>query len=287
MNDSTFHAARLTGIGSSDAPVACGVSPWRSQRELYLEKRGEGEPTEETEPMRFGSLLQPIVLAEFARRSGLAIEAEPPLIRSAAYPFMLAHLDARADGAVVEAKTARSGDGWGVIGSSDIPLDYVIQTHHQMIVADVRLAFVPVLIAGSDFRVYEVPFDPELAAMIVERESEFWQRVQSADPPPIDADAPGALEIVRKVFRGTDGRKLRSSSAEEHWLAVYREALAKRETYAAVVDSAKAHLLLEMGDAAELAFSDGTVLRRKLVNVKGYTVEAREQIDARFIKGKE
>lgn len=298
MNAPDFHAERLTGLGSSDAAAACGVSRFRSRLDVYLEKRGEVARVDEpNEPQRFGKLLEPIVVAEFARRTSIRVEPAPPMIRSKAYPFMIAHLDAEvtptlADAiakqyAIVEAKCSRTGEGFGEAGTADVPIDYLVQTHHQMICAGAVIAYVPVLIAGMDFRIYEVPFDPELGEMIVENESRLWDQIQRGEPPEVDPQSPDALRLIRKLYPGTNGEILRASGTDESWRTVYHDAVAKRDKYSTAADCAKAHLLLTMGEAALLEFADGQSLRRKQVEVKGYTVEPRTQIDARFIKPKD
>lgn len=195
MNAPDFHANRLTGIGSSDAPAVLGVSKWASPLDVYLRKRGEADPVEENEAMRWGTVLQPVVLSEFRRR-GFPIYSELPMLRCEKHPFMIAHLDAALDTAVVEAKTARSAEGWGEDGSAEAPAEYIVQTHHQMIVTNLRRAYIPVLIAGSDFRVIDLEFDDELGGMIIEAEREMWQRIQDGEPP-----APRSLADVNALYR--------------------------------------------------------------------------------------
>jgi len=62
-------SVRKTGIGSSDAAAAIGLSPHKSQLELWLEKTGRDEglskpdPKDTTAPVYWGSLLEPIVAA--------------------------------------------------------------------------------------------------------------------------------------------------------------------------------------------------------------------------------
>ena len=41
-----WHKWRMGGIGSSDAPVVMGVSPYKTIEQLYLEKTGQGEEPE-------------------------------------------------------------------------------------------------------------------------------------------------------------------------------------------------------------------------------------------------
>jgi len=58
---------RKGGIGSSDAAAAVGLNPYKSQLELWLEKTGRDaelpktDPNDETSPMYWGTLLEPIV----------------------------------------------------------------------------------------------------------------------------------------------------------------------------------------------------------------------------------
>lgn len=97
---------------------------------------------------------------------------------------MLATLDGITDdGRGLEIKTFRHSAQWGEEGTDEVPVPYIIQCQHNMVVAGLEVFDVPVLIGGSDFRIYEVPADPELQAMMIEREAAFWQMVEAKTPP--------------------------------------------------------------------------------------------------------
>jgi predicted phage-related endonuclease len=160
-----------------------------------MEKRGESEPIAQTAPMYWGTKLQAPILDAFAVQHPEPM-ARDVFLRSAEYPFMLGNLDAQLSNAVVEAKTARNAEGWGEDGSAEAPVDYVVQAHHYMIVAKLRLAYLPVLIAGSDFRIIRLPFDDELGAMIVEANRKLWAQIQAATPP-----EPKTLADVNAFYR--------------------------------------------------------------------------------------
>lgn len=187
MNDdrTQWLEERRKGIGASDSAAALGLSRWRTPLQLYLDKIGEGEAQEETDPMRFGTLLEPIVRAEFVRRTGMQVVFGQPPVVSDAYPWMRCNLDGWIPGGrrVFEAKTARSDAGWGPEGGDDIPQDYILQCHHAMIVTGAQLAELAVLIAGSDFRAYTIERDPELCELVIDGEREFWDAVQRREPP--------------------------------------------------------------------------------------------------------
>lgn len=193
MNDSI--PSRLTGLGGTDAAAALGVSKWKTALDVYLEKRGEAAPIAQNEAMRWGIKLEPVVLEAFRERGFPICPGE--FVRSAEHAFMLGNLDALLPGrAVVEAKTARSAEGWGEDGSSEAPADYIVQTHHYMICTRLQLAYIPVLIGAADFRVIEIPFDPELGEMIVNAERDLWERIQAGTPPP-----PRTLADVNALYR--------------------------------------------------------------------------------------
>ena len=263
------------------------MSPFRTALELYLEKRGEIPPTEETPAMLWGKLLEPVIRQQYAERTGRVVRV-PEMMRHPQHEFVIAHPDGVTDDKrLFEAKTARTGEGWGEPGSDAIPQFYLIQVQHYMLVTALPVADVSVLIGGQDFRTYEVPADRELQEMILEGEAEFWGRVKRALPPDPDYTSPTTLELIRKMFPGTDGSTLTATPSQQTWRAAMTEAAELASRYATVAENAKAHLLYEMGNAAVLLFPDGKCLRRKEVKKKGYTVEPSSYIDGRLVNHKE
>ena len=182
-----WHAARKTGIGGSDAPVVMGLSPWKTPYELFLEKTDAGyEPKPETEPMRWGKLLEPILRQEYERQTGRPIGGEPGLVRHPERDWMIASLDGDVPGRVVELKAPPwQVAGWGEPGTDQIPLPYLIQTHHYLVVTGRPIADVAVLLRAADFRIYTVEADAEIAERIIEAEAAFWALVQAGTPPEI------------------------------------------------------------------------------------------------------
>lgn len=182
---------RRSGIGGSDVAAILGLSRWRTPLDVYLDKRGELPEQPDSEPMLWGRLLEPLILEEFARRHGVVVEKIAQSLRDINRPWMLASLDGWAPelNAVVEAKTARTADGWGEPGTDEIPAYYQTQVAHYMAVTGAQLAFVPVLIGASDFRVYQVERDERFLNDLAEAERAFWHDhvLPGVPPEPINA----------------------------------------------------------------------------------------------------
>lgn len=246
-----FAAERRTGIGGSDAPAVLAISAWATPYDIYRQKRGEVGPRAETPQMHWGKLLEPVILEEYCRLTGNALW-KPLLQRHPVHEFMIGHIDAGVVGGpesrigrIVEAKCARIGAGWGPPGTDDVPLDYLVQCQHYLVVTGAEICDLVVLIGGSDFRCYEILRDDEIERELIRREYEFWCRVEVGDPPdPVDlADAlnrwrrvvsPGAVsathaeKLAIEAWRSIEATRKRLDEAEEDAKQIIVEALRDR-----------------------------------------------------------
>lgn len=245
---SAWLAERRTGIGGSDVAPILGLSKWRTPMDVYLDKRGEGIDQDDNPAMFWGRALEPVIRQRYADVTGREVVTPAAMLRHPTHTHMCANLDGVADSRVVEIKTARTADGWGEDGSDEIPEAYLLQVQHYMIVTALPVADVAVLIGGQDFRLYEVPADPELQAMMIEAEAEFWQRVLDALPPEPTSYADAMQRFGRS---GATGAVVASAKAEAACMELRRvkDAIAALEIDEAAL---KTILLREFGDAGDV-----------------------------------
>lgn len=280
---------RKTGIGSSDAPVACGVSKWRTPLDLYLEKTGAVPGFAGNLATRVGSALEPVIKHEFSERTGLRLRGDCPMVRSTRYRWMLAtpdDLTVEETPANVECKSTGSDLGWGPDGSDEVPEEHVIQAHHQMIVTGCRLTWLPVLIGQRDFRVYQIPYSEELARWIIDMEDSRWREIQELRPPEIDFSHAEAIRAINAAagYLVADNTAVEFDErfqAANARLADLREAIKAAEDEA---DACKAFLLAGMGTAKYGLFPDGSAVQRSYTKASTYTVNRKESISIRAAK---
>ncbi len=201
-------ALRKNGIGGSDAAAVCGMSRWKGQLDVYLDKTSK-DVSEflGNEAMYWGIKMEPILRDEFAVRSGLKVEEVPYMFRRKEYPFMIADIDGivhEKDGSIslLEIKTAGgyAEKDW----ENGLPPEYYIQIQHYLAVVDLPKAYVAVLIGGNKFRTEEVPRDDDTIETITNLEADFWRNhILTLTPPAPDATSSEALNGLYPESNGT------------------------------------------------------------------------------------
>ena len=187
---------RQLGIGGSDVAPILGLSKWRTPLDVYNDKTSDTLDDIDNTSMEWGRRLEPVIRQKYADVTGMPVVQPSAMFQSVLHPFMVANVDGiRADGALVEIKTARSGTDWGDEGTDQIPEYYFTQVQHYMAVLGADRCDVAVLIGGSDFRIYTVERDEEIIDMLIEEERKFWDLVVNRTPP-----APRTAEEVAATF---------------------------------------------------------------------------------------
>jgi putative phage-type endonuclease len=212
------HAARRNGIGGSDAAVIVGLSPFKSAYQLYLEKRGEapiGE--EETFAQQLGNILEEPVAQLYCERTGRTMRRQP-LATHAQYPWMLANIDRqilkdpRGPG-VYEGKTTNEWTGRDINGVADIPDHYFLQAQHYMAVYEYAWASFGILIGTKRFVWCDIERNDEVIAELIRQESEFWDRVQTGTPPPVDGSE-RTSDLIKRLYPSDTGATLTIDAPE-------------------------------------------------------------------------
>jgi len=207
MTYEEWKAARMKGIGGSDAAAAIGVSRWKSPLQLYLEKSGEIEQPEVGEAAYWGNVLEAVVADEFTKRTGKKVQRVNRILIHPEYQYMIANIDRRVVGenAVLECKTTGAWNGKEWEGD-EIPSEYIIQVMHYLAVTGAEKAYVAVLIGGNRFAWKEIARDEELIAMMTNAEMGFWNYVVSQTPPPLsESKAELTAGIMDRLYPESSG----------------------------------------------------------------------------------
>jgi putative phage-type endonuclease len=258
---------RKNGIGGSDAAAAAGLSPYQSALELWLVKTGrdadlrQPDADDTTEPVYWGTLLEPIVAASYTKQTGNRVRRVNAVLQHPTIPWMLANIDREIVGVpgvqILECKTA--GEFGARLWREGVPEYVVCQVQHQLAVTGKQAADVAVLLCGQKLEVHRIERDDEVIARLIELEAAFWRYVETDTPPPADGSesADRALRCLYPGAGGTvdfsDDRRLSSAFAD---LVAVRADITVREQVEA---SLKQTIQQAMGEADRAMFETGSV----------------------------
>ena len=239
---------RTTYMGSGDAAAACGVSPFATPLDVYLRKLGE--PNDITSrPLRFGSFAEPFVLSEFELETGLKVTDSQRFYQHPAFPYIGCHIDGQVETeAVVEAKTTS-------LTYDELPDHIHVQVQQQLACTGFELAYVPVLMRGRDFKVFEVEANAKFQDAILLKMAGLWARIQQQDPPP-----PVTESDVRKLFPDDTGTLMIASpdlEARVKRLSWVKHAIKEATDQQKVLETS---IKADMGETATLKSETGEML---------------------------
>lgn len=281
-----WHDIRRSAIGASELAAVLGLSRRKTAWEVWAEKTGRLEPWRGNDATLAGQRFESAVLDYAESELGELIRDRRIVANSCP---VAATCDAivAATGEPVEAKTTGLVGPvygyWGESLSDDVPDEYLVQVHAQMLCTGADIGHLFALIAGRGVVQFRFQRNPDLQEYFVNSASEWWQAYVVADkPPPID-NVP-SLETVKRL-KHTPGKTI--VGTVEMSVALTEREYAKQQVAHWTKQSKEAErlLLLEIGDAEHVDFGDRLVTRTT-VSRRGYTVAPCEyrQITVKKVK---
>lgn len=183
---------RKTGIGGSEAGAVCGLNPYSSPMNVFRDKTCETIEDIDSESLRQGRELEDYVAQRFMEATGLKVRRCNYMFRSLEYKFMIADVDRLVVGedAGLECKTvnAYNADKWK---DGEIPLHYMLQCYHYMMVTGKKVWYIAAVILGKDFVYRRLEWNDEIIAHLIQAEKEFWENhvLTGIMPKPDGSDA--------------------------------------------------------------------------------------------------
>ena len=194
---------RKQGIGGSDAGAVCGLNPYVSAMDVYLDKTGDApEEIAENEAMKQGHDLEEYVAQRFMEETDLKVRRSNAMYVHEEYPFMIADVDRLVVGQNVglECKTASPymAEKWK---DGQVPAHYLAQCYHYMAVLGAEAWYIAVVIYGREFKYVKIERDEEVIQNLIQIEKMFWTHhvIPKILPEPDGSDA--AEHFINRYFR--------------------------------------------------------------------------------------
>ena len=275
-------AVRKGGIGSSDAASAVGLNPYKSQLELWMEKTGRDgnlpkvDPNDETSPMYWGAMLEPIVAAHYSKRTGYKVRRINAVLQHPKEPWMLANLDREVMGApdvqILECKTA--GINGARLWKDGVPEYIQLQVMHQLAVTGKQAADVAVLICGQDLQIHRIERDDSMIAKLIALERQFWRYVELDQQPP--ADGSDSADIALRCLYPQDNGQTLDLIQDTEMSAAFSDLMAVRQLLTMnnqLEAQLKQRIQQCMGEATKALFDWGHVTWKRSKDGSGLDVD--------------
>lgn len=244
---------RKQGIGSSDVAALLGEDPFKGELDVWLDKTGRVPNSEMNDQAEMGHLLEPIIAARFAKRSGFKIRRMTTM----------AHKDhswamATPDRAILnrrellEAKNVghRMLRYWRGIGDSyRVPSYVVLQCQWQLLVTGYDAAWVVAFLGGRDPFEVRLEADKETQEALLSFVRQWWERHIIGDIEPDPAGTERAKKLLERLYSRSIGDLVQPTIEIEELAKAYVDARAAESTAAKAKLAAGNMLRAKLGAA--------------------------------------
>lgn len=266
-------------LGASDVAAALGISPWKSQFQLWAEKTGNAEPDDLSNDLavRIGVALESVTLAEYSIRSGREVEPWPQekMVRHPTIAWLACTPDATQFGefytGIVEAKTAgdRSTDDW----DEGPPLHYQVQLQTQLEVSGMDWGTIAVLFPGRrELRWWDFDRNDRFIAAMLPELGAFWRLVETRTPPPVDG-SDSTRRVLRRLYPQDDGEVVELPPEAIDWANALEQAKIDIKAADGRKSLAENRLTAAIGDATIGLLPNGERYSWKAQTRRGHWVE--------------
>lgn len=224
---SAAEIVQANAISATDVPAILGLSRWGDRWTVYARKLGLIPPQEQTPEMFWGKKLEQPIAQAFSEITDKPILWFDQRVYHKTRPWQCCTPDAFVMATpkrhVLECKTAglQQAGEWDrdMLNDDGVPDYYLAQVQWQLSTLELDLAYIAVLIAGNDFRIYTIERDPVLEEILLEEAEEFWQRHIMGKVEPAISGSDRARQYLRKRYP-REREKLRRATAMETELLV-------------------------------------------------------------------
>lgn len=242
-------AMRRNYIGGSDAGAVVGLDSYKSPYSLWAEKTGRVPEFAGNITTRVGSYLEPLVADMFMEQTGKKVRNKNAMLVNDKYPFACADLDRVVCGekALLEIKTTNSFPAMRKVRGGEFPDRWWCQVSHYMAVSELEKAYLAVLVNCREYYMFELERDDSEIGALMDAEREFWERVKTDTPPPVDG-AEATSEAIKTIYEqsvGTDVDLFGRDDLLDEYTALKQE----QAEIAARMEAIQNLIKIEMGDA--------------------------------------
>jgi putative phage-type endonuclease len=262
---------RTKDITSTDVAALFGLSPYKTEFELFHEKReGTVVKLKPNERMKWGNRLEAAIAHGVAEDEGWSIAPlkvymrDPDARIGSSFDFQITHPEhgvgimeiKNVDAIQYKRKWKDEGDGL-----IEAPEHIELQVQHQMEVAGIKWCAIVAMVGGNTTKVVYRHYDPMVGAAIRAKVAAFWARVAANEAP--SADYSRDADLIAQLYSQVNEGELFDANSDEITASLveqYQSAQTRMNTASKDADIAKAKILERVGTAERVIGSFGSIV---------------------------
>nr|WP_296764199.1 YqaJ viral recombinase family protein [Rhodococcus sp. (in: high G+C Gram-positive bacteria)] len=267
-----WHAARAVGLGGSEIAAVVALSEWESYFSLYYRKKDKLRAIDESEPMKWGTLMEPVIYQEYVQN-----HMKKGLRMTTGHTF--SHIDrpwqiANPDGLMwhgdelvdlLEIKNVGRPDFWGPDGSDVVPIYYRAQVSWYCDVLGLDKALIRCLISGNQPRTYRIKPSTEDLEYLREEGRKFIHALENDIQPDLDGHM-ATYDAIKEMHPLIEDRVVQvDPKLADRWWKVQTDLKAAEERHLEV----KNQIAMKMGLARIAMAGEQKVAYRQRPRGKG------------------
>ncbi len=288
LTEDEWLAHRQSGIGASEVTTALGLSPWKSAYTLWAEKSGLKAPDPvEGIAVELGHFLEPFLAKKYAQATGRYVTdpGDFTIFQHPDYPYMFCTPDKIIEFSQSEQgplETKSTGEYAGKLwAEGDAPMAAQAQIQMQMLIMGHTRGSLAGLVGNRAFHWFDVERNDALCEKMVAGLVEFWDRVQTKTPPPIDGSV-STKETLQALHPNDNGETVElpnNAVVLQEQMEMYSGQIKDIEKR---VDTIKNEFRAAIGDATfgeygDIRYSLKTTERKDTISV---TLDTEEELKA-------
>ena len=270
-NEQQWLAERVKDITSTEVSALYGLSPYKTEFELFHEKRdGQVVKFQPNERMKWGTRLESIIAQGAAEDQGWEIAKLNVYMRDTAArigsSFDFEILSSANGKGIMEIKNVDSlqfHKNWIDDGAGNIeaPEHIELQIQHQMEVSGYDWTALVALVGGNELKVVYRNRDREIGADIRAKVAAFWDRVKKNSPPSADYSKDAEFIIKQLHGKANEGEVIDATEDQtiNELVKQYRWVSNEISGMEAIKDSYKAQILERIGTASKVITAGGSI----------------------------
>ncbi len=246
---------RRSGIGGSDAGAIMGVNPYKGAFTVWADKLGKLPPVEDNERMRQGREFEEYVARRFTEKTGKKVRRCNLMMRSTEYPWMLANIDRRVEGAREGVECKVNFDTFKRrYRNGEFPLEYYCQCLHYLTVTGWDAWHLAVWTPGEDVETFswrreDVQDDID---MLIAQEEKFWRTYIEGGAQPMPDGLEGTADAIGRMYERESGEAMDAADEDEQVMLELIDLKAQRKELDGRIRCAENRLKARMGEAMRL-----------------------------------